>query len=146
VVGKGYEFWILLSPALKAQKVVVAATAAAWKGPANARPGLVDCASALFRVEEATDPAKNRILLAPHRILPPVLLLGESAPGVLQGKTMMLSESLHIALIERDQRIGAAVARAFAAIILRGAHASWSPIVEWTTELRCDAKTNEPLA
>lgn len=84
MVRKGYEFWVLLSAALKAQKVVVAATPAAWKRPAYARPGLVDGASALVRVEEATDPAKNWIFLAPHSVLSPILLLGEGAPGIFK--------------------------------------------------------------
>ena len=85
VVGERYEFWVLLSPALEAQKVVIAAAAAARKGPAHTGPGLVDRAAALVRVEEAANPAKDRILLAPHRVFSPVILLGEGAPGVLEG-------------------------------------------------------------
>jgi hypothetical protein len=49
VVGEGYEYWVLLSPALEAQKVVMAAAAAARKGPAHTGPGLVDRAAALVR-------------------------------------------------------------------------------------------------
>jgi len=47
---------------------------------------------------------------------------------------MMFGKPLHVALVERDQRIGAAVAGALTAIVLRCAHAKWSPIVECTVD------------
>jgi len=85
VVREGYELWVLLSPALKAQKVVVAAAPATWKRSAYTWPGRVDCASALFDIEEAANPAKDRILLAPHRVFPPVVFFGEGASSVFEG-------------------------------------------------------------
>lgn len=85
MVGECYEFWVLLGPALKAQKVVVSAAAATWKRPAHTGSGGVDRALALFRVEEPANPTKDRILLASHGILAPVLLFGEGASGIFEG-------------------------------------------------------------
>ncbi len=123
VVGEGDELVVLLGAALEAEEVVVAAAAPARERAAHGGPRLVDGAGALGDVEEAADLAEHRVLLAPHGVLAAMLFLGKRLLGVLVGQVVVAGQALHIALIQGDERVRAAITGAFLTLILRWAHA-----------------------
>src|SRR5262249_5469308 len=71
----------------------------------------------LLGVEEAAHPAEQLVGLAAHRIFVAPALDREFGLGDLEGQAEMLSQALHIAFAERNQRIGATVAGALLAIV-----------------------------
>ncbi len=118
VVGGRYELLILLRTPLEGQEVVVAA-AASRIASAGGGPRLVDGAPALFRIEEAAGAAEVRIGLAAHGIFVAPALDRELGLCFLEAQAEMLGEPLHVALIERDERVAAAVAGTFLAVVHR---------------------------
>src|SRR5262249_40054977 len=80
-------------------------------------PGRIHRAAPLLGVEEAADAAEVLILLAAHRVLVAPTLDRELLLRLLEAQVEVLRQPLHVALGERDQRIRAAVAGTFAAVI-----------------------------
>src|SRR6202012_4747077 len=95
------------------------AAAAARIFAADGGPGLVDGAAALVGVEEAADLAEMHIGLAAHGIGLVAVHLGEFAARGLEAQPEVIGQPLHITLLERDQGIGAAIARTLRTVIGR---------------------------
>src|SRR5262245_18576243 len=116
VVGGGDELGVFLGAPLEDEEVVIAA-AAAGEAAAEGGARVVAGAAALLGVEEAADAAEDLARLAAHGVLAAPALDRELGLGVSEGDPEVLGEPLHIALVEGDQRIGAAVAGAFLAVV-----------------------------
>lgn len=84
-------FGVTLRVPLGGEEVVVAA-ASAWKGPPDRRPCRIDCAIALVRVEEATNPAKMGIRLTPHGEMFLPFDLDEFRSGCIEAQLKMIGE------------------------------------------------------
>src|SRR5262245_3947030 len=116
VVGDGDELGVLLGAPLEGQEVVVAA-ASAGEAATERRARLVDRAAALLGVEEAAHAPEDLVRLAPHGVLAAPALDRELGLGLAEGDPKVLGQPFHIALVERDQRIGAAIAGTFLAVV-----------------------------
>ena len=110
---------IFLGRPFRQQEIIVAAGPAAGIFAANGRPRGVNRAAPRLGVEEAADAAEMLIRLAPHRIGLVGLDLGEFLARVFERQAEMVGQPLDIALLERNDGIGAAIARTFRAIIDR---------------------------
>src|SRR5580658_1716553 len=99
------------------QETVIAAVIVAGIGAADLRPRRVDRAAPQFGVEEATDLAEMLVRLAPHGELLVAVDLGELLARLREAETEMLGQPRHVALVERDDRIGTAIAGALRAIV-----------------------------
>src|SRR5260221_14409311 len=93
------------------------AAASAREVAAQRGARLVHAAAALLGVEEAADTAKQLVGLAPHGILVAPALDRELDLRLREGQVEMPRQPLHIALVERDERVGAAVAGTLLAVI-----------------------------
>jgi hypothetical protein len=117
VVRDRHPRWVVLGTPFKRQEVVVSTPACSREGPAHCRPGFVDCAPALFCVEETADFAKVLIFFAAHRIGDAMIFFGEFGFGLGKRQTMILGEPLNISFGKLDDGIRAAIAGAFEAIV-----------------------------
>src|SRR5947208_2941904 len=81
------------------------------------RPRLVDRAVALFRIEELADAAEVNIGLSPHRVFLVVPRHGVLLLRLAKAEPEVFRQALEIALGQGNDRIGTAIARAFAAIV-----------------------------
>src|SRR5438128_1136054 len=101
---------IFLGIPLRHQEAVIAAAATGIIA-ADGGPGGVDGAAALVGVEEAADLAEMPVGLAPHGIGLLAVHLGELRARRLEAEAEMVGQPLHVALLQRDKGIGAAIAR-----------------------------------
>src|SRR5262249_14138104 len=108
---------IVLRPALEREEIVVATAAVAGIAAAGGGARRIYGAAALLGVEEAAEAAEGLILLAAHGVFVSPALGGEFCLCLPEAQIELLREPLHVALGERDQRIGAAVAGTFAAVV-----------------------------
>jgi hypothetical protein len=122
----GNEGHVLLAAALVHQEVIISATSSAWIFAAGGGAGVINRAAAFFGVEELADAAEVFVALAAHDGFVAVgfarVALGRGFDRHLE----VLGEALHVALIERDDRIRAAVARAVQTIVLGHLASVWS--------------------
>ena len=117
VVRRGDELGVVLGFALEREEVVVAAAAVAGIAAAGGGAGRIDGAAPFLGVEEPAHPAEVLVLLAAHGILVAPALDRELRLGLVEGEVEVLGKPFHIPLGQRDQRIGAAVARTFRAVV-----------------------------
>ena len=118
VIGDGDERIVVLAAALVHQKIIVAAAAVAGIFAAGGGARMVDRAAPLFRVEELADAAVVFIALAAHQIFMAVAFAREALLRRVERQLEILGEAFDVALVERDDRIRAAVARALQTIIV----------------------------
>src|SRR5258706_15453855 len=116
VPSRGDVIGVFLGVPLRHQESVIAASPARIFA-ADGGAGGVYRAAALIGVEEPADLAEMGVSLAPHGIGLFAVHLGELLARRLEAEAEMVGQPLHIALLERDQGIGAAIARAFRTII-----------------------------
>ncbi len=110
-------FGVILVLTFKLQKVVVAAVFLIRKLTADFGPRAVDGATAGIRIEETADPAEMLVFLAPHNALVAVVRFGEFALRLRIRIAMVLRQSFDIALGQRYDGIGAAVAGTVEAVV-----------------------------
>src|SRR5262245_56937876 len=115
--GGGHVVGVLLAAPLEAEEVPIAAAALAGKRPADPRARLIDGAAAGLGVEEPADAAEMRVLLAPHDATMAMFRGGEPALGFLVGHPEMAGDAGEVETRDHDHRIGAAIARAFEAVV-----------------------------
>jgi len=116
-VRRGDEILVFLQAALKLQELVIAAAPGFRIAAAGRRPRVVDRTVPLLDIKELADMAEMRIGLAPHRVLLVLAPDRVALLGLAKTEAEILGEALHIALVELDDRIGAAIAGAFRAIV-----------------------------
>ena len=115
--GRRHIVGVVLAVPLEAEEIVIAAAALAGEGAADPRARFIDGAAAGLGVEEAADAAEMRILLSPHDATIAIFRGGEAALSFLIGHSEMAGDPGEIETRDHDHRIGAAIARAFEAII-----------------------------
>jgi hypothetical protein len=118
VAGDGDEGHVLLAAALVHEEVIISAAAGAWIFAAGGGAGVINRAAAFFGVEELADAAEVFVALAAHDRFVAVGFARVSLGRGFYRHLEVLGEALHVALIERDDRIRAAVARAVQTIVL----------------------------
>ena len=118
MIGDGDERIVVLAAPLMHQKIIVAAAAVAGIFAAGVRARFVDRAAPLLRIEELADTAVMFVALATHQIFVAVAFARETLLRRVERKLEILGEAFDVALVERDDRIRAAVARAFQTIIV----------------------------
>src|SRR5437764_11217532 len=84
---------------------------------AGERPRLIDGAVALLRVEELADAAKMRIGLAAHGHLFVFARHGVFLFRFADAEAEIVRKPLHVALVQRNDGIGTAIARTLGAIV-----------------------------
>ena len=109
---------VFLRIALRHQEAVIAATAARIVA-ADPWPRIIYGAAPLLGIEEAADLPKMGIGLSPHGIGLFAINFGKLLAGNLEAQAEMIGQPLYITLLERDQGIGAAIARTFRTIVGR---------------------------
>src|SRR5689334_12966922 len=100
---------VLLGIPLRHQEAVIAA-ATAGIFTADGGAGSVNRAAALGGVKETADLAEMLVRLAPHGIRLLAIHFGEFLARRLETEAEMVGQPLHIAFLEGDQGIGAAIA------------------------------------
>ena len=116
VPGRGDVVFVFLGIPLGHQETVIAAAAAGILA-AYGGPGSIDGAATLVGIEELADLAEMLVGLAAHGIFRFFIHLGELLARRFKGQLEVLGQTLDVALVERDQGIRAAIARALRAII-----------------------------
>ena len=101
---------IVLGIALRHQKAVVATTATRIFA-ANRRSSLVDGAAALHGIEEVAGFAEMYVGFAAHGVRLIAVYFGKFLARLLKTQSEMIGQPLHVMLLERDHRVGTAVAR-----------------------------------
>src|ERR1700761_6259657 len=118
IPGRGDVILVFLGIALRHQEAVVAAaTARIFAADGGAR--FIYGAAALLGVEEAADFPEMLVGLAAHGIGLFGIDLSELLARGRKGQAEIVRQPLHIALLERDQGIGTAIARTLCTIIGR---------------------------
>ena len=116
VPGGGHMVGVFLGIPLRHQERVIAATPA-WILPADGGAGGIDRAAPLIGIEEAANLAEMVVGLAAHGIGLVAVDLGELLSRGFKVQAEVIGQPLHITLLERDQRIGTAIARTFRTIV-----------------------------
>ena len=110
MIGNRDELRVVLHLALVHQKIVIPAAALfARVVAAVGGSRLINCAAAFFGIEELADAAEVRVLLAPHDVLAPVSRAREFFLRLLKRHVVMLGETLHVRLVQRNQRVRTAI-------------------------------------
>src|SRR5688572_7642080 len=99
---------VVLHAPLGRQKVIIATTTVGVI-PADFRPGVIDGAGTLGRIEKPADLAEILVLLAPHRIVFVGLLLCEFGPRRGEAQAEMLGQPFNITLGQRNDGIGTTI-------------------------------------
>ena len=101
------------------EELVIAAALAVREIPANFRAGLIDGAAAGLGVDEPADGAEMLVsLMAEDARVLIVTFFGEFLPRFIAVHIEMLAEAFDVAIGHRNMLIGAAIGRAFQAIVL----------------------------
>ncbi len=121
--GDGYEAIVSLTLSLKHQKIEITTGRTARIGAADFRTGRVDAAAPVVLVEKRTDCGEVEVMLMLHQIGASAFtiegaIFGVAVNDVIPGNSKMRCDPIDIRLGEFDHVIGAAKARAFAAIEL----------------------------
>ncbi len=119
--GRRYIIVVLLPGALEFQEIPVAA-GLARELAAGGGSCIVDCAVALIGVKKLTDTGKVFVVLAVQQALVAVIGVKVALFGLFQRNVKMLRNALGVALGDVDYRIGAAITRAFGAVVFRRRH------------------------
>ena len=122
VVGGRDEVVVFLGVALESEKIPIAAIVLARKVAAGPGPRLIDGAAARLDVEELADAAVIFVLLAPHHALVAVGRFEELLFRFLDREAEILGDAVRVAVAHFDDRIGAAIAGAFQAVIFLSGH------------------------
>ena len=113
MIGHGYILRIVLGAPFESQKIVIAASFGIGKIAADFGARFINRATAFLGVKEPANLAEMLVGLAAHCVLAAVFLACKRLFGGLKVHVVMFGKALNITLLQGNQGIGTAVARAF---------------------------------